>query len=146
MLLSGWYFPLPFGVLIYGLFWLNLRPEEAALWGGLTLMACGIGFGYRGKRLGVTQIVTALRETGIACVEIMMITAAAGLVIGILNLTGLGFALTATLVNLAEGSPAGAAVDGGGCMHRARYGHADAGGLRAVGHPGSAGASSGRRR
>jgi TRAP transporter 4TM/12TM fusion protein len=104
VLLSGWYFPLPFGVLIYGLFWLNLRPEESALWGGLTLMACAIIFGYRGKRLGLTKIVTALRETGIACVEIMMITAAAGLVIGILNLTGLGFALTATLVNIAEGS------------------------------------------
>ncbi|MDH3236238.1 MAG: TRAP transporter fused permease subunit [Alphaproteobacteria bacterium] len=104
VLLSGWYFPLPFGVLIYGLFWLNLRPEEAALWGGLTLLACALVFGYRGKRLGFAEIVSALRQTGVACVEIMMITAAAGLVIGILNLSGLGFALTATLVKLAEGS------------------------------------------
>jgi len=104
VLLSGWYFPLPFGVLIYGLFWLNLRPEEAALWGGLTLLVCALVFGYRGKRLGVAEIVTALRQTGVACVEIMMIAAAAGLVIGILNLSGLGFALTATLVKIAEGS------------------------------------------
>lgn len=104
VLMSGWYFPLPFGVLIYGLFWLNLRPEEAALWGAVTLLACAIVFGYRGKRLGVAELVTALRQTGVACVEIMMITAAAGLVIGILNLSGLGFALTATLVKLAEGS------------------------------------------
>jgi len=104
VLLSGWFFPLPFGVLIYGLFWLNLRPEEAALWGGLTLLGSAVIFGYRGKRLGLEEIVTALRQTGVACVEIMMITAAAGLVIGILNLSGLGFALTATLVKLAEGS------------------------------------------
>ena len=32
ILKAGWFFPLPFGALIYGLFGANLRPEEAALY------------------------------------------------------------------------------------------------------------------
>src|SRR5690606_33101922 len=50
VLREGWYFPFPFAVLIYTLFWLNRRPEEAALYSAIALVACAILFGYRGAR------------------------------------------------------------------------------------------------
>jgi TRAP transporter 4TM/12TM fusion protein len=104
VLKSGWYFPLPFGVLIYYLFVLNELPEVSALMGALTLLVCAVVFGYRGKRMGPRQVIEALRATGTTCVEIVLITAAAGLAIGVLNISGLSFGLTLALVQLGEGN------------------------------------------
>ena len=104
VLKAGWFFPLPFGVLIYGLFGANLRPEEAALYSVVTLLLCAMVFGYEGKRAGPMLIVKALEETGRSCIELLLIVAVAGLVIGLLNISGLGFALTYTLVEIGGGN------------------------------------------
>ena len=104
VLRAGWFFPLPFGVLIYGLFGANLRPEEAALYAVLVLVLCASVFGYDGKRAGPTMILRALVETGHSCIELLLIVAVAGLMIGLLNTSGLGFALTYTLVEIGGGN------------------------------------------
>jgi TRAP transporter 4TM/12TM fusion protein len=100
VLRAGWFFPLPFGVLIYGLFGANLRPEEAALYAAGVLFVCAMVFGYEGKRSGPMLILRALRETGYSCIELLLIVAVAGLMIGLLNISGLGFALTYMLVDV----------------------------------------------
>ena len=104
VLKAGWFFPLPFGVLIYGLFGANLRPEEAALYAVVTLLACAMVFGYEGKRAGPMMIIKALEETGRSCIELLLIVAVAGLMIGLLNISGLGFALTYSLVEIGGGN------------------------------------------
>lgn len=104
VLRKGWFFPLPFGVLIYGLFYGGQQPETAALYGAGTLMLCAVVFGYDGVRLGPRAIFDAVRGTGMVCVEIVLITAAAGLAIGLLNFSGLSYALTETLSQLAQGN------------------------------------------
>jgi TRAP-type uncharacterized transport system fused permease subunit len=48
---------------------------------------------------GFTEV---LVETGTSVVDLVLIVAASGFIIGILNITGLGFALTLFLVNLVE--------------------------------------------
>lgn len=101
---AGWFFPLPFGFLIYALFVLNLRPETAALYSALVLLICAAVFGYEGKRISPTQLLGALRDTGMSAVELILIVAAAGLVIGVLNLSGLSFGLTLALVQLGGGN------------------------------------------
>lgn len=101
---AGWFFPLPFGFLIYALFVLNQRPETAALYSTLVLLICAVVFGYEGKRISPTQLWGALRDTGLAAVELILIVAAAGLVIGVLNLSGLSFGLTLSLVQLGGGN------------------------------------------
>ena len=101
---AGWFFPLPFGFLIYALFVLNQRPETAALYSTLVLLICAVIFGYEGKRISPTQLWGALRDTGLAAVELILIVAAAGLVIGVLNLSGLSFGLTLSLVQLGGGN------------------------------------------
>jgi TRAP-type uncharacterized transport system fused permease subunit len=64
----------------------------------------GIGMmrGYRGHRLRLDDFFGSLASTGRSTTDLFMTLAAAGIVIGILNATGLSFALTLILVKLAE--------------------------------------------
>jgi TRAP transporter 4TM/12TM fusion protein len=104
ILRAGWFFPLPFGVLIYALFGANLLPETSALYASVTLFGLVAIFGYDGKRAGLKLLLRALKETGMSCIELLLIVAVAGLVIGLLNTSGLGFALTYTLVQIGGGN------------------------------------------
>jgi TRAP transporter 4TM/12TM fusion protein len=104
VLRAGWYFPLPFGVLIYVLFVLNRQPEESALYAALTLVACALAFGYQGRRPSLRALVDAVRQTGLAVLDIIMVCTGAGVVIGILSISGLGFGLTLALVGIAAKS------------------------------------------
>ena len=100
VLREGWHFVIPFAVLIYTLFELNLPPQRAAIWSSATLV---IAFfkPYNGKKLLLSELFDVFRSTGHLVIELLMIVATAGFVIGILNLTGLGFALTFSLTELA---------------------------------------------
>ncbi|GGL76331.1 hypothetical protein GCM10011392_33540 [Wenxinia marina] len=104
VLRDGWHFVLPFVILIWTLFWLNWRPELAALAAAASLAVLALFVPYRGERARVRDILAVLPGTGVAVVEIIAISAVAGIVIGVLNITGLSFSLTLSLVKLAEGS------------------------------------------
>jgi TRAP transporter 4TM/12TM fusion protein len=95
-------FIVPLVVLILWMFIFNRRPEEA----GLLAAASGIvvGFLTPGVKLGVREFIKVLLNTGRGLLEIAAITGLAGVVIGVLQLTGLGFTLTLTLLNLGESS------------------------------------------
>lgn len=101
---SGWIFVVPFFVLIYGMFWLNLLPEEAALYSAAVLIVAGLALGYRGKRMKWRDLYEAVARTGVLVLDLVMIGAAVGLIIGILAQSGLGFALTLMLVNMGGGN------------------------------------------
>jgi TRAP transporter 4TM/12TM fusion protein len=96
----GWHFLLPFAVLIFALFWLNWSPERSALAGAAILVATGSAIGYGDKRLTGRALLEALRDTGFAALDLLMITAAAGFIIGVLNISGLSFSLTLALVQI----------------------------------------------
>jgi TRAP transporter 4TM/12TM fusion protein len=97
---AGWSFVLPFAILIYALFWLNQEAEAAALYACAVVIVIGFLFGYGAERLTLKKVFTCLVETGISASAILMIAAAAGFIMGILQLTGLGFAMTMYLVGL----------------------------------------------
>jgi TRAP transporter 4TM/12TM fusion protein len=101
---TGWYFPAPFIVLIAALFKFNYSPEESALLAALVIIVTRVVFSYKGKRLRLRDIQDAIRQTGHAVLDIIMIGAAAGIVIGILNVTGIGFGLSLALVELGSGN------------------------------------------
>jgi TRAP transporter 4TM/12TM fusion protein len=101
---AGWMFPLPFVVLIGALFFLNWSPELSALVSAAVMFGCGATFGYKGRRLGWRDALAALRETGTLVLDIFMIGAAAGMVIGVLNISGLGFGMTLTMVQMGGGN------------------------------------------
>ena len=102
--LPGLHFVLPFVVLIVALFSFNVQPEYAVLWSAVALLAGAWLFGYRGERPRLGAVLDAVRQTGIAVIEIILITAGAGFVIGVLSLSGLGFNLTLALVQVGAGS------------------------------------------
>ncbi|HEX2198694.1 MAG TPA: TRAP transporter fused permease subunit [Burkholderiales bacterium] len=102
--LPGLHFLLPFVVLIVGLFSFNIQPETAVLASAVVLMVGAIAFGYRGERPKIRDMLDAVRGTGINVIEIILITAGAGFVIGVLSISGLGFNLTLALVQVGAGS------------------------------------------
>jgi TRAP transporter 4TM/12TM fusion protein len=104
VLASGIIFALPFAVLIYLLFWVNREAEFAALSASVTVAAIGLLFGYKGVRMNFGALRDALIQTGVASLDILMIAAAAGFITGILQASGLGFALTLLLVKLGGGN------------------------------------------
>jgi TRAP transporter 4TM/12TM fusion protein len=101
---EGWFFAIPIGVLIYTLFWLNRTPEQSALWASLTVVLVNLAFGYKGRRLKPIDVFDAVCNTGLVVVDIVVVGAMAGIIIGIIDVTGLGFGLTYILVLLGEHS------------------------------------------
>jgi TRAP transporter 4TM/12TM fusion protein len=100
VLRDGWHFIVPMLVLVLALFWLRYDPEMAAILSSVAIIAVGMVRGYKGKRLTVGQIGRVLVDTGTSMVDLILIVAAAGFVIGVLNATGLGFALTLLLLQV----------------------------------------------
>ncbi len=101
---GGWQFSIPLILLLVALFWLNEEPERAALYATATIVVLGFLMPYGTERLTLRGLVDIFWETGLATMELILIVAAAGFVIGILNITGLGQALTLYLVSLAGNS------------------------------------------
>ena len=104
VLRDGWYFPVPFAVLIAALFWWNLEPETAALLATASLIACNLVFGFQGTRIGFRDLYHMMRDTALTVLDLFMIGAAAGVIIGTLNYSGTGFSLTLALIHLAGGN------------------------------------------
>jgi len=104
VLAGGWFLIVPFAVLIVVLFSLNQPAETAALAACASLAAIALFVGYGARRLTPAAILTAFRDTGYMVVDIVAITAAAGIIIGILDRSGLSFGLGFVLVQFGENS------------------------------------------
>ncbi len=100
VLRDGWFFLAPFAVIIAGLLAYNMEPEYAALLACAVLMPACAAFRYRGRRARWGEMLGAIVSTGSAVLDILLICGAAGILIGILNITGLAFGLTLELVGL----------------------------------------------
>ena len=102
--LSGLYFIIPFAVLIVALFNFNQTPQMSALLAAAVLVVMALTFGYKGERPSPAQLLGAIKSAGMVSLDIIMVCVAAGIVIGVLGISGLGFNLTLTLVQIGEGS------------------------------------------
>ncbi len=107
---AGWYFPIPFVVLVYTLFWLNYEPETAGLAATVASLALAMLFPFQGKRIGWRELGQMLRDSGLAVLDLFMIGAAAGIIIGTLTYSGLGFSLTLVLLDVSGGNLVGLLV------------------------------------
>ena len=104
VLREGWFFSVPFVILVVALFSFNIPPETAALYAALSLPVVSLAFGYKGRRITARAFVTAIFETGRTSADLIVLGAMAGLVIGIIETTGLGHALTIVLVEVGQGN------------------------------------------
>jgi len=99
---GSWLFLIPLTVLVYTLFILSWAPGKAALAGVLSIIV--MSFFQRQTRFRIAWLLEALEKTSRALLEIGVIVALAGLIIGIVNYTGLGFLLSVSMVQLAGGN------------------------------------------
>jgi TRAP transporter 4TM/12TM fusion protein len=100
---SGWHFLVPIAFLVGALIYpevLQLTPEKAAIVSTAILMVLTAIFGYRGKRPTPLGLGKAVIETGRISLDILLIGAAAGVMVGILAISGLAFSMTLQLLAL----------------------------------------------
>ena len=100
---SGWHFPLPISFLIATLIWpefFQIPIERAAIYSTAMLVVLSLAFGYRGTRVTPRQMLRAILDTGRAALDIILIAAAAGMVVGALNISGISFGLTLQLIEV----------------------------------------------
>jgi TRAP transporter 4TM/12TM fusion protein len=103
VLRDNWPFAIPFLVLVYTLFIMWMEAESAGLLGALVTVI--LGFLLK-KKTGVSlkKVVSVLRDSGQGLLEIGVASAGAGIIIGILSITGLAFTFSTVLVSLAKGN------------------------------------------
>jgi TRAP transporter 4TM/12TM fusion protein len=103
VLKSGWHFVVPIFFLVIALMYpelLLLTPEKAAVAATAILIVFALIFGYRGKRASLKQIAVAVIESGRVSLDIILIGAAAGIMVGIMSISGLAFGMTMQLLSL----------------------------------------------
>ncbi|MDE0943462.1 MAG: TRAP transporter fused permease subunit [Alphaproteobacteria bacterium] len=100
----GWYILVPFAVLVVALFEFNQPPEAAALIAFVSLAIISLFVTYRGGRAKWRDFLNAFIETGRSAMEIALICAVAGMVIGLFSLSGLSFGMGFFLVQLGKTS------------------------------------------
>ena len=101
---AGWFFLVPFAALFYLMFARDMQAEESVLLGVAAMLPFAALIGYGGRKLDWRGLLRALADTGKDAVDIIVICAVAGAVIGLLNITGLALGLSLTLVKLGEGN------------------------------------------
>lgn len=104
VLREGGHFLLPLIALFY--FLLNgYSPERAVFWTILFTIALVLVMGWRRGEFKATlrHVVDAFREGGVHTVEVAIICAAAGIIIGVTTMTGLGLRISGIVVDLAGG-------------------------------------------
>src|SRR5258706_5111684 len=88
VLKTGWIFLAPFAAIVGAMFWLNWEPEPAAALASAIIIALGLAIGYRGTRMKLGDIWSAVIETGIGVCEIVVISAIGGYLVGPFHVPG----------------------------------------------------------
>lgn len=99
---GGWQFIIPLAVLVLSLMWLKLRAETAGLYGIASLFL--VSMLNKEGRLNLARIRTTLKDTGNGLLEISVLGAMAGIIIGCVTLTGMGINLSQGLVEASRGN------------------------------------------
>jgi TRAP transporter 4TM/12TM fusion protein len=102
VLKNGWIFIIPMALIVYILFVLNLQASKAGFYAAAVALA--VTFFRRDLRIGVAKLLQILEDTGLAVLEVAVVCAVAGIVEGLLTLTGLAFVFTLFVEQLGAGN------------------------------------------
>ena len=103
VLKKNWPFSIPFLVLVYTLFVMWMEAEMA----GLVSIIATVGLGFMLRRrtgMSIKKLLWMFRDGGRGLLEVGVTCAGAGLIIGVLSITGLAFTFSTFLVSTAKGS------------------------------------------
>lgn len=99
---AGWFFLLPL-VVIFVLIVLRYSPAFAGFWAIVTAAVVGM-IPYRGRRMRPRDLLDALYDGAVKSLSVAGIVGTIGIVVGIVNLTGLGLRFSDLVVSLSGGS------------------------------------------
>ena len=102
VLLEGWIFIIPVIVLVYSLFILFVDPDVAGLYSVASVLV--VAMLKRASRINLHKLLVILEATGEGLLEITVIAAVAGLILGVVSITGLGFAFSLALIQMSGGN------------------------------------------
>ncbi|MBI4632790.1 MAG: TRAP transporter permease [Deltaproteobacteria bacterium] len=100
VLKESWYLAIPLIVLVYALFFASMEAETAGLIG----IVAALILGSLNRQLRVKTMFLLLRDCGKGLLEVGVTSAGAGIIIGILTLTGLAYLFSSILIGLANGN------------------------------------------
>jgi TRAP transporter 4TM/12TM fusion protein len=103
VLKEGWYFIIPLA-LLFVLVVMRFSPAFAGFWAIVAVLVIGVVIPYRGKRMGPRQIMEALRNGAVGSLAVGAIVGTIGIVIGVVDLTGLGLRFSDLVVDASGGS------------------------------------------
>lgn len=104
LLEGGVHFLIPFGILLTMMF-MNFSPFKAAFWSILALLAVNIVWNRKIDRKFFGKILRSLKDGAKSTVPLAIACAAAGIISGILSVTGLGSKLSTMIITLSMGKP-----------------------------------------
>lgn len=102
VLLQGWYLLIPIAVLIYMLVIAQYSPPKSAIWSIITLLI--VVFVNLKKRPSIEFMLHSFSKASEGIVSVALTTACAGILIGVLFLSGLGFKLSSVLITISGGN------------------------------------------
>ncbi|MBP1157169.1 TRAP transporter 4TM/12TM fusion protein [Paenibacillus sp. PvR098] len=99
VLKTGWLYTVPFIVLFVMLVW-GYSPSYSGLWATVAAIICG--FLNPWNRLSLRMLYEAVVDSGRGVVMLSIASAGAGIVVGVLTLTGLGNRMSSILIEVAN--------------------------------------------
>ncbi len=102
VLKQSYLFVVPLAVLVYALFIMSLSPGKAAFLGVVSIIILGLL--RRDTRQHPAWMIKALADTGRGLLELTVVVAMAGFIIGVITFTGVGFLFPLFLGHLAMGN------------------------------------------
>jgi len=102
VLRGGIHYFIPVGVLLFMLVGVQMTPTGAALWALFSVAP--VSWLRRETRMSLRSIIKAMEQGARTALMIVSVCACAGLIIGVVTLTGLGMKLSSALIALSGGS------------------------------------------
>lgn len=102
VLRAGWLYMIPFAVLIYCLFFIHLSPAKSALYTAACFLVISVL--RKETRLPLRTLQAVLENTGRLTLEMGIVVAIAGIIIGVVGITGAGISLSQVFVDISGGN------------------------------------------
>ena len=102
--MEGWYYIIPIAILIYFLIFLKYPPEMSGIFSVISLIPLSYLSKDKKRHLTIPKIWAALTGSVKTWIIVAGVTAAVGMLIGSLELSGLGIKFSAFIVDLTQGN------------------------------------------
>ena len=96
--MSNGYLLIPIGVLLYSLLIMHSSPVRAGLWAIAAMII--VSWVKKASRIGIKKLIDILSEGSLMALDISAATATAGIIIGVVQMTGVGLTFSSLIMNL----------------------------------------------